>query len=248
MENALEMGTVPLIWFSPDPADTLRSYVALYLREEVQMEGLVRDVGAFSRFLEAASFSHASVLNVANVARECQVERKTVAAYFEILRDLLLAFDLPVFSHRAKRELSTHERFYFFDAGVFRSLRPTGPLDRPEEISGAALEGLVVQHLKAWADYRDDGHKVYFWRTRSGLEVDAVVYGPAGLWGIEVKNSATIQPAHLRGLTAFRDEYPDARLILLYQGTEPRLTNGIHCVPCQDFLKTLRPSALIGEE
>jgi hypothetical protein len=48
------------------------------LKEEVQMEGLVRNIGNFARFLEAISFSHGSVLNISNVARECEVERKTV--------------------------------------------------------------------------------------------------------------------------------------------------------------------------
>jgi uncharacterized protein len=44
------------------------------------------------------------------------------------------------------------ESFFLFDKGVFQALRPRGPLDRPEEIHGASVEGLVVQHLKAWID------------------------------------------------------------------------------------------------
>jgi len=81
--------------------------------------------------------SHAAVLNVANVSRECQVERKTIATYIEVLDDLLLSFRIPVFSRRAKRDTSTHPKFFLFDAGVFRSLRPKGPLDRPDRRRGA---------------------------------------------------------------------------------------------------------------
>jgi uncharacterized protein len=113
------------------------------------MEGWARNVGAFARFLEAISFSHGAVLNVANVSRECQVERKTIATHIEVLEDLLLSFRVPVFTRRAKREPAVHPKFLLFDAGVFRSLRPRGSLDRPEEIDGAALEGLVAQHLRA---------------------------------------------------------------------------------------------------
>ena len=65
------------------------------------------------------------------------------------MEDLLLGFRLPVFTKRAKREPSVHPKFYFFDAGVFRSLRPRGPLDSAVEIDGHALEGLVAQHLRA---------------------------------------------------------------------------------------------------
>ena len=72
LNRALVQGLIPLVVDAPDPDAVLRSYAALYVREEVQAEGLVRNVGAFSRFLEAVSFSHAAILNVSNLARECQ--------------------------------------------------------------------------------------------------------------------------------------------------------------------------------
>ena len=99
-------------------------------------------MAAFGRFLEAASLSQACSLNITNVARECSVERKTVEQYFIILEDLLLATRLQVFTKKAKQEMTTHPKFLFFDVGVFRALRPQGPLDVPEEIDGAALETL----------------------------------------------------------------------------------------------------------
>ena len=64
----------------------------------------------FSRFLESVSFSHGAQINVAAVARECEVERKVVAGYVGILEDLLLAFRLPVFRRRAKRATVVHDR------------------------------------------------------------------------------------------------------------------------------------------
>ena len=149
LRRALEIGLVPLVWGAAEPAQTLRAYASLYLREEVQAEAMVRDVGAFARFLEAISFSHGSLLNLAEVARECQVGRKTVEGYLDILEDLLLSFRVPVFTRRAKRHQVGHDKFFYFDTGVYRSLRPAGPLDRPEEIEGMALEGLVAQHLRA---------------------------------------------------------------------------------------------------
>ena len=203
LNRVLQHGLLPIVLASENPADVLRAYAALYLREEVQMEGLVRNAGNFSRCLEATSFSHASTLNVANVARECEVERKTVEGYIQILEDILLGWRLDVFRKKAKRELSGHPKFYLFDAGVFRSLRPSGPLDRPEEIEGQALEGLVAQHLRAWIAYSDVTRELHFWRTRSGVEVDFIVYGPDGIWAIEVKNTGAVRPADLRCLLSF---------------------------------------------
>ncbi len=240
MDNALEMGLLPIVLDSIEPEHVLQTYAALYLREEVQMEGLVRNIGAFSRFLESVSFSHASLLNISNVARECQVERKVVEGYVSILEDLLLGYRLHVFTKRAKRAVVAHPKFYLFDAGVYRYLRPKGPLDRPEEIHGHALEGLVAQHLRAWISYSKNDSSLHFWRTRSGVEVDFVVYGSEGLFAIEVKNSAHIHPQDLKSLKAFKQDYPQSKLFLLYRGKDRLLKGDILCLPCSEFLIQLR--------
>jgi predicted AAA+ superfamily ATPase len=143
LEKALLYGMVPLVWGSKDPLNQLRSYVSLYLQEEVRVEGLVRNLDSFSRFLEAITFSQGSPLNLSNISRDCHVNRKTVSGYLEILEDLLLSFRLPVFTKRAKRELAVHEKFYFFDCGVYHALRPKGFLDKPETISGITLEFVI---------------------------------------------------------------------------------------------------------
>ena len=205
------------------------------------MEGVVRNIGAFSRFLEAVSFSHGSILNVSEVARECQVKRKTVDNYLSVLEHLLLSFRVPVFSRRAKRNLISHPKLYYFDSGVFRSLRPSGPLDSPHEIDDAGLEGLVAQHLRAWIAYGNQICNLYYWRTKAGVEVDFVMYGKDIFRAIEVKNSAKINNKMLKGLIAFREDYPEAECLLLYRGTERRRINNILCLPCEEFLLSLIP-------
>ncbi|RPI74947.1 MAG: ATP-binding protein [Desulfobacteraceae bacterium] len=245
--KALRYGLLPVVVGSESPEEVLRAYAALYLREEVQLEGLVRNLGSFSRFLEAISFSHASALNVSNVARDCNVERKVVEGYVGVLEDILLGWRLPIFSKRAKRQLAQHPKFFLMDTGVFRSLRPQGPLDRSEEIEGQALEGLVAQHLKAWAAYAGIKREFYFWRTRAGVEVDFIVYGPDGIWAIEVKNNNNIRPADLRGLRSFQDEYPESKAFLLYRGKDRLKKGDILCLPCEEFLKKLHPATSLDE-
>lgn len=241
LKTALNQGMLPVIWAAADPRAALDAYNGLYLREEVQFEGLVRNVGAFARFLEAMSFAHAAVLNLAGVARECQVSRKTTEGYLEILEDLLLGFRIGVFTRRARRAIANHPKFFFFDAGVYRASRPIGPLDSAAEIDGAALEGLVAQHLRAWCDYSGGQHKLYYWQTRARVEIDFVLYGGSGLYAVEVKNSTQVRPEDLRALKTFAADYPQARAILLYRGRERLLRDGVACMPCEEFLSQLRP-------
>ena len=147
---ALQRGMLPLVLGAADPLDTLQGYLAVYVREEVQMEGLVRNLDGFSRFLETVCFSHGQLLNVSTIARDSAVSRKAVEGYLSVIEDLLLSFRLPVFRKRAARATVAHDKFYLFDCGVF------------QQIAGAALEGLVAQHLRAWLAYRNGGDWLYY--------------------------------------------------------------------------------------
>ena len=126
--NTVEL--VPLIGSAAEPENTLRAYASLYLQEEVQAEALVRNVGAFARFLEAISFSHGSLLNLAEVAREC----------------------------------------------------------------------LIAQRLRAWASYRHVPAELFYWRTKSGSEVDFVPCGAHVFVTIEVKRSRNVHHTDLRSV------------------------------------------------
>lgn len=241
LENALTYGMLPLVIASEDPKEVLKAYIATYLQQEVQAEGLVRNIGHFARFLEIISFSHGELINISNISRDSEVERKVVITYLSILEDLLLSFTLPVFTKRAKRELVAHEKLYIFDPGVYRSLRPMGPMDRPELVDGHALEGLVGQHLRAWIAYSGSNCKLYFWRTRHGVEVDFILYGENTFSAFEVKSSKRVSPDDVKALQAFKEDYPDASVCLLYAGHERLMVKGILCIPCSEFLCNLDP-------
>jgi len=240
LDDVLQYGLLPVVLSAREPKDTLRAYVSLYLKEEVQAEGLVRNFGNFSRFLEAISFSQGSILNISHVSRDCQVERKVVEGYLTILEDILLAYRLPAFTRRRQRKLIAHDKFYLFDCGVYRQLRPAGPLDTPAEIDGAALESLVAQNLLAWNAYLNEPYQISYWHSYEHQEVDFVLYGPAGFYAIEVKNTIRLRPEDLRGLKIFQRDYPASQALFLYRGTERVAFDRILCLPCTDFLNNLR--------
>lgn len=239
LARAVRFGTLPFACTTDDPAHYLADYVGTYLREEVQQEGLVREIGAFARFLEAASFSQAQVLNMASVARECGIHAKVVESHFTLLEDLLIAVRLPAFTRRARRRLTSHPKFFYFDAGVYRALRPRGPLDSEEEIDGPALETLLLAHLRALNDVHDLGYALHYWRTATGHEVDFVLYGERGLLAFEVKRSPRLRDEDFAALQAFRADYPMARAYYLHPGTRREHRDGIEVMPLSAALKEL---------
>ena len=241
IEKSLLYGNLPSLYDKQDLDydKYLYTYVNTYLKEEVMFEGLTRNLGAFSRFLETVSFSQGSTLNMSEVAREAAIKVNTVISYFDLLEDMLIAYRIPVFTKRAKRRLVSHPKFYFFDAGVYQHLRPKSILDSHSEIAGAALETLILQDLIAINDYKDLKYKIYYWRTVSGSEVDFILLGSKKLLAIEVKHSKRATGKDLKGLKAFKQDYPEADLLLVYLGQENLKINDVQVIPAIDFLLKL---------
>lgn len=239
INHSLNYGHLPCAYTESEPKKYLESYVKTYLEEEVRQEGLVRNLGTFSRFLESASFSQGSVLNISEVARDCAVERKVVENYFSILEDLLIGYRIPVFTKRAKRRLVVHPKFYFFDAGVFKTLRPMGPLDKPEETHGAALETLFFHELNALNSYLNLGYKLFYWRTSNNVEVDFVMYGERGIKAFEITRSARISNLMLKGLKAFLKDYPMAKAYLIYGGNRWMRDGDIEILPVKEAFQNI---------
>jgi len=237
-EKALTQGMLPRAQ-EDDFKNYLQSYVRIYLDQEIQQEGLTRRLDDFSRFLEVASFSQAQILNTSNVAREAEIKRMTVKGYFQILEDLLIGYMLPPFTKRAKRRLVNHPKFYYFDPGVFRAIRPMGPYDQPQELGGICLETLVYQQISSINDLMELGYKLYYFRTANGVEVDFVLYGERGIVGVEVKLNSHFNDTMIRGLKKFRQDYPEAKLFLLYTGKQKMYVNGVTVLPVREALSDL---------
>lgn len=240
LEHSLRYGQLPSVYMEADPKKYLEAYVRTYLEEEIRQEGLTRNLSAFARFLEAAGFSQGSILNISSVARECHVERKVVESYFSILEDLMVGYRIPIFSKKAKRRLVVHPKFYFFDVGVYRTLRPMGPLDAPEEVDGIALETLFLQELIALNSAFDFGYKIFYWRTSNGREVDFVLYGPKGMLSFEIKRTSRITSAMLGGLKSLSADYPMAKTYFVYTGNRRMHEAKIEIVPVWEILKNLK--------
>ena len=236
LEKALKTGLIPIIWQDENPTEKLNAYFSFYLQKEIEQAGLTHQVGNFARFLEAVSFFQAKVLNLSDIARDYHLERKTVERYVRILEDFFLCFQLPVFSKKSTRNLVTKNKFYLVDIGLYRTLRPAGILDYPEEIETKALESLIAQSLKAWAAYQQNKYQLYFWKTYHGVEVDLVLYGPDLFWVIVIKNSANISLKDFRGLKSFSKDYPQSKPFLLYRGKQTFKKYGVTCLPVERFL------------
>lgn len=235
LRRALDVGLLPPIYLSDEPAEDLGAYAGDYLRHEVAAEGLTRSVPAFSRFLEVAALCNGQLLNYSAIASDAQVPVSTVREYFQILEDTLIAQRLPPWKASRTRKPIVTPKFYFFDVGVARHLQNRRGLRAGSPEFGDAFEAYLHHELRTYLDYGRGGELCY-WRSKSGFEVDFVLDNRTA---IEVKAKAPVPQRDLRGLMALREEGLLERYVVVSLERLPRVHDGIQILPWQVFLEQL---------
>ena len=237
IDRAVNNGMMPLHYPAKNATRLLASYVDVYLKEEIQAEALVRDLDNFERFLEVAALTDGEMVNYANIASDCGVSAKTVKEYFSILQDTLVGYTIPAYTKVMKRRLVQAPRFYFFDVGVANYLLHRQNLVRGTVEFGHAFEHWVIQEIIAYIGYTHNENRLSYWRTYTGIEVDAVI-GDARL-AIEIKSVAEVLPKHLTGLKTFMEEHPDTRPIIVSLDRISRRCGEVEALYVMDFLRML---------
>lgn len=244
IDKAVNHGTLPRHYLIDNPKKRLQSYIGDYLQQEIIAEALVRNLDSFTRFMEVAALSDSEMVNYSKIAADCGISSKTVKEYFSILEETLVGMFVPAFTKVIKRKVQIAPKFYYFDIGIVNILLQRGKLERGTAEYGHAFEHLIIQELVAYLDYSESDKKLTFWHTlNNAYEVDAVI-GNAEV-AIEIKSSANVVSAHLKGLKAFQEEYPQCKLVVVSLEERPRLFNGVEVWPAKDFLSRLWSGKII---
>ena len=237
LDRAIQNGMIPRHYMVANARNRLKSYIELYLKEEIIEEAAVQKVDDFIRFLEVAAISNGEMLNYENVATDCGVSANTVKAYYQILCDTLLGFEVPAYRKVIKRKLSKSSRFFFFDVGIANYLTGRHHLAPKTPEYGHAFEHLVMQEIVAYLGYKGIEEKLTYWHTYDDIEVDAVI-GDARV-AIEIKSADSIQTNHKKGLVEFAKEHPNVKQILVSRDRISRRSGDIDLYYVTDFFKAL---------
>jgi len=239
LDRLLNRGYLPRIYRASRPKRMLEAYIADYLKEEVAAEGLVRNLPAFSDFLDIAALSDGEAVNFSNIARECGVSSPTAKSHFQILEDTLLGRWLPAYRKRPKRRVTAAPKFYFADVGVVNRLARRGDLLPGSELYGKAFENWVFHELSTFASYRGFDCPLSYWRLASGIEVDFIL-GEMQV-AIEAKSSTRITRDHLKGLRNLIEDHPRVkrRIVVCREPRARRTADGIEIHPAAGFVQRL---------
>lgn len=249
LDFALNWGMLPFVHNEPDAAaDILAAYVNTYIKEELQAEGLIRNLPPFVRFIGVAGQINGQALNVQNIAREAAVARSTVDTYFSILYDTLIGHILPAWRPGLKVREAAQPKFYWFDPGVARAAAGLlrDPIDRLWQ--GTALETLLYHELRVYNEVSRKHRQISYYRTPAGVEIDFIIEtARRGLnlsprvVAIEIKRAERWDRAWnkpMRNLADTSGAKVD-RMIGVYCGLRSYRFDDIDVWPVEDFLKAL---------
>ena len=174
--------------------DYLYSYINTYIREEIQAEAVVRNLGAFQRFLPVAAQSNAQTIEFSNISRECSIPASTVKEYYQVLEDTLLGFFLWPFDRNERKK--ARPKFYFFDTGVVRALQGSLHSEISSKEKGFLFETWLINELIRINEYMGKYLEISFWRERNH-EVDILLQKASKpVAGIEIKTGKSkMRPA-----------------------------------------------------
>ncbi|MBI2267312.1 MAG: ATP-binding protein [Armatimonadetes bacterium] len=236
-DDSLVFGSLPGIVRLSDDAersDALRAYTHIYLEEEIRAEALSRKIGGFGRFLELAAQESGSSPNLTKLSLESGVSVPTIKEFYSILEDTLVVEKVEPYLKNARKRILATPRYYLFDTGV-RNAMARAPLSSGllNVEKGRLFEHGVILEIIRRIRSLALPHKVYYWRTGGGAEVDCIVDTGERLIPIEIKSGRHVTPSDLKGLKSFMDTYNAAdHGFVITSGRAPeKLTDRITAIP-----------------
>ncbi len=243
IERAVQNGMIPRHYMVANARNRMRAYIDLYVKEEIIEEALVQNVDEFIRFMEVAAIMDGEILNYENVASDCGVSANTVKAYYKILVDTLLGFEVPAYRKVIKRKLYKSPRFYYFDIGIANHLTKRYQLAPKTPEYGHAFEHLIMQEIVAYLAYTNSDEELTYWHTYENIEVDAII-GDARV-AIEIKSTDHVDHGDKKGIMEFAKEHPNAKQILVSRDRISRRSGNVDLYYVTDFFKALWAGEII---
>ncbi|MGK5081968.1 AAA family ATPase [Bdellovibrionota bacterium FG-1] len=245
LETALNWGTLPRVHFAHSSSERirrLRSYCQIYLKEEILVEQLVRNLAPFKGFLEIAAQMNSKRINYEAIARDIGADNKTVQSYFDILEETYLGVRLLPFGPSIRKKQRKAPKFYWFDGGVQRFLAGMihSPLISGTSAFGEAFEAWVINELVRFNSYHELDYQFSYLETKDDSEIDVILSRGRQHLAIEIKSTLRIDPIEVRKLEQLAADLPDSTKIYYLSRDPSRQKLGqVRCLPWTDIFNEL---------
>lgn len=245
LDQILNWGSLPRIHAAPSDAEKIRrlkSYTQIYLKEEILIEQLVRNLPPFKGFLEILAQMNGKLLNYESIGRDIGVDNKTVQSYISILEETFLGLRIHPFHASIRKSQKQAPKFYWFDSGVQRYLAGSirSRLVPHTSSYGEAFESWVINELVRYSSYLELDFQFSYLQTRNDLEIDLILSRGKEVYAIEIKSSTRIDPIEVHKLESLATDLPHkAKIYYLSQDPSRQKIGEVVCIPWHEIFKEI---------
>ena len=234
--QTLRAGFYPRIHDRRIPPDVwLPDYIQTYIERDVRSLSNIGDLDLFERFLALCAGRAGQLLNYSGLASDCGISVDTARRWISVLKTSFILFLLPPHHRNFNKRVVKSPKHYFYDVGLLCQLLGIGEATQivSHPLRGSIFENHVVAEVaKAYLHHRRTP-PLFFWRDRTGHEIDLLIEKADLLYPVEIKSGHTLSPDMLDGLLWWMKLAglpPDAGT-LIYGGDEAFTRNKVHVRP-----------------
>lgn len=239
------MGGLPVL-FSNEFKDVkdknrfLKSYIFTYLKEEILIEQIVRNIDPFHLFLEISAQMNGEILNYSKIARFAGSNNKSVERYYSILVDTLFGFFLLPYNRSVRKRQISSSKFYYFDIGIIRTLK--GHINKTIVNStyeyGKLFESFIISEIYKINKYLEKDYKLFFLKTKDGVEIDLIIENHINkTFFIEIKSGEVNDLDSFNAKYMLSKDVANSEFIILSQNKSMLSKNNITVMPWQSGIK-----------
>jgi len=206
VREVLTFGSYPHLVQNPGDIEYLRNIANDVIYKDMLELNLIENRSDASRLLKLLAYQIGNIVNYSQIASSLSIDVRRVQRYIEIFEKSFLLFRLYPYSSNKKTELKKSPKIYFHDLGIRNAIINNFENLDVRNDKGAIFENFIICEVIKSNEYTQSGYKLYYWRTKSGSEVDLVLEKNDQLVACEIKFSGG------RTSNAFQNRYPNAKL------------------------------------
>lgn len=234
--DTIYTGYYPRIHTSSIPPEVwLPDYIRTYIERDVRSLVHIGDLERFERFLVLTAGRTGQILNYSSLANDCGIALDTAKRWISVLKAGFIIFLLPPHHRNFNKRVIKSPKLYFHDTGLACNLLGIRNPDqaRSHPLRGALFENLIIaEAVKAFTHHRIKP-PMYFWRDRTGHEIDLLIDDGGKLYPVEIKSGQTVAPSMFDSLTWWSAQAgsPLSAAALVYGGSDFQTRNEIAVKP-----------------
>lgn len=216
--------------------DWYPNYINTYVERDVRQLKNISNLSLFMKFLRLCAGRSSQILNLHSLGNDCGIDGKTVQSWLYILQSSYIVYLLRPYYKNFNKRIMKFPKLYFYDTGVacfLLGIRAVQHLDT-HPLKGALFENMLIMDILKQQFNNGLQDNLYYWRDKTGNELDLLLENAGHLTAIEIKAGSTVSSDYQKGLLYFKNlaERQMVHTILYYGGVRLQTrTNGIQIKP-----------------